>query len=42
MTKVWRKTTWVKFSGSPVASTNPIFIEKVIYVAIKIIKKHQV
>ena len=36
------KTNWVKVIGSPVASTNQIFIEYVLYVAIKIIKKHQV
>jgi len=32
------KTNWVKVIGSPVASTNQIFIEYVLYVAIKIIK----
>jgi len=34
------KTNWVKVIGSPVASTNHIFIEYVLYVAIKIIKKN--
>jgi len=38
MTKGWRKTNWVKFSGSAVASTNQIFVEDVLYVVIKIIK----
>ena len=35
------KTTWVKLSGSRVASTNQIFIEDVLHVVIKIIKKYQ-
>jgi len=36
------KNHWVKLSGIPVVSTNQIFIEDVLYVVIKIIKKHQV
>jgi len=39
MTKGWQKNNWVKFSGSPVASTNQIFIEDVLYV---VIKKYQI
>jgi len=31
-------TTWVKFSASPVASTNQILIEDVVQEAIKVIK----
>jgi len=41
MTKGWRKTNWVEVIGSLVASTNQIFIEDVLHVVIKIIKKCQ-
>jgi len=32
ITKGWRKATWVKFSASPVASTNQILIENILQV----------
>jgi len=35
ITKGWRKTTWVKFSANPVASTNHILVENVIQVVKK-------
>jgi len=38
ITKGWRKTTWVKFSASPAASTNQISIEDVLQEVIKVIK----
>jgi len=34
----WQKTTWVKFSASPAASTNQILIEDVLQEVIKSIK----
>jgi len=38
ITKGWRKTTWVKLSASPAASTNQIWIEDVLQEVIKVIK----
>ena len=37
ITKGWQKTTWVKYSASPAASTNQILIEDVLQEVMKVI-----